>query len=310
MSKIWSFLGFASNREIFSKIGAKIDKGGYLAITSVATLFSGFFLKLLSESGFNTLPFWRFLFLTITSALFLIFGIIGGYKDSKKLLDAKNEIQKKFDELDRKYENLTISLKEKEGDLRLLHEKLVRSWLKNIDVEIRMENSERVSIYFVKNDEFYILGRYSQNPKLEKIHTQKFALDKGVLSLAWENGQHTELSCPVYKDSRDSYVDYIKKTYGYSEEIIDRFTMKSCNYIGVSIEDRGKRIGVMLFESEAESLVNKEDDITTVMNSYSEQIRGLIVDGQNYYHVLFKDNNNVNAAEIEVMNALSSKVEM
>ncbi|WP_201527755.1 hypothetical protein [Psychrobacter frigidicola] len=308
MIKIWSFFGFASNKEFFCKIGSKIDKGGYLAITSVSTLFAGILVKLLLDTVINTRLFWLFLLLFIISLLFLVFGIMGGYNDSKKLLEDKKNAEEKLKKLTIKHNDLSESLKKEEGNLRKLHENLVESWLKNIDMKIEMNHAERVSIYFSDNNSFYILGRYSKNPKLEKIHTQKFPLNKGVLSRAWEKDECTEFNCPIYTQDNEEYEDHIHNEYGYDREKILAFTMRSCDYIGFSIKDRGKNIGVIIFESETRSLEEKLDNIKDVVNSYNEQIRGLIVDGKNYEHILFGNRDVTNSTEMEAIKELSSKV--
>lgn len=309
MEKIWSVFGFASNKEVFCKTGYKIDKGGYLAITSVSTLSAGIFIKLLLDTKINELLFWLFLVLFLVSLLFLVFGIIGSYKDSKKLLEDKNIAEKELKDLTVKYNDLSEASRREEGNLRKLHESLVESWLQNIDMKIGMNNLERVSIYFSNKNGFHILGRYSKNPKLEKIHTQKFPLDKGVLSRAWEQDECTEFSCPIHEDDNEGYINHIHEEYGYERDKIFNFTMRSCDYIGISIKDRGKNIGVIIFESENRSLKDKLANIKEVVYSYNEQIRGLIVEGQSYYHVLYKESDVINSAEIEVMKELGGKLD-
>lgn len=301
---ILSIFGFSENKGIFRKVGSIIDKGFYLPLNAFATIFAGVFAGILFSDGVCL----KIVIYLSISLIVLIYSQLGNYNDIQKLSKAKEKNKADLKDLSIKYDDLSIESRREQGNLRKIHKDLVESWLQNIDMKIKMSHAERVSIYFADNNSFYILGRYSKNPKLEKIHTQKFPLDKGVLSRAWEQDECTEFNCPVHEDDSEGYINHIHKEYGYDHSKISGFTMRSCDYLGISIKDRGKNIGVIIFESESRSLENKYINIKEVIDSYNEQIRGLIVDGQDYEHVLSGNGSVGNSTEAEVIKELGVKV--
>ncbi|MFP3416232.1 hypothetical protein SB773_32855, partial [Bacillus sp. SIMBA_074] len=84
-------------------------------------------------------------------------------------------------------------------------------------------------IYYEHDEEFYLLERYSKNPTYAKVHRQKFPLNQGVISKAWEHESHIESGCP-HSNSYEEYVKYLDEHYEYKKEKIDTLTMKSCRY--------------------------------------------------------------------------------
>lgn len=185
---------------------------------------------------------WFFLLAGIVIGLF---GLILGYKKQEKQAEYKNnflDIEKKLNIVYEENERL-------KSDIDIVHDRLVENWLKCAFNTFSLTSYDRVTIYYEKGNTFYLLARYSVNPTFKKIHSQKFPINKGILSLSWEHGEYKELDCPFYRTNNKGYKTYINDKYQYPKSKIDSFTMKSNLYYGKSIINQGTNIGVILFES-------------------------------------------------------------
>lgn len=162
-------------------------------------------------------------------------------------------------------ENLNQSLYEIQSKNNQLHKELVETWLHTVFTQLCLCNSERVTIYFEYNDDFYLLGRYSIDPEYCKMHNRnKFPKDSGAIAKTWRNGQLVDVeNCPSIEDDKEKYFEYQFDNYGYTQEKLNNISMRSCAFVGFSISDAGKYIGVILFESVNHCIVNKNksDDI-------------------------------------------------
>lgn len=137
-----------------------------------------------------------------------------------------------------------------------LQNDLAVGWLKNVVDLFEMKSTERVSIYFEKNEVFNLLARFSANPNYKKAHRQKFPLNEGVISQAWCSGKKVENSCPRYEDNQAGYCDYMIATYKFKIEDIQSFRMKSCWYVAIAISKAADNIGVIVFESTVQNKLN------------------------------------------------------
>ncbi|MCL6352653.1 hypothetical protein [Pectobacterium polaris] len=165
-----------------------------------------------------------------------------------------------------------------------VHIKQVTTWLKGVYKQMNFTFSERVSIYFKVNQEFHILDRYSSNPDYKEIHKQKFSLNQGVISKAWQRGVYHELNAPVYSDDNNIYHEHMMKIYNFSENEISNLNMKSCRLLGVAITDADENIGVILFESTSEDSLTKilAEDILEYCKNYQSHLCGFVKDSIMY----------------------------
>jgi len=137
-----------------------------------------------------------------------------------------------------------------------LQNDLAIGWLKHVFKLFRMNSTERVSIYFEQNEVFSLLARYSANPHYKKAHRQKFPLNEGVISQAWSYGEKVEKNCPKYEDDMDGYCDYMVSTYRFNIADLKRFYMKSCWYVAIAISKADDNLGVIVFESTDQNILN------------------------------------------------------
>lgn len=184
----------------------------------------------------------------------IIYGSRGTYFDLANLnkqnasLRDENEkvynLKKKIDDISEDSESLQEQLSDR-------HSKLVITWLKSTSKQLKLNTYDRVTIYYYIKEHFYLLARHSQNPKFKQVHRQKFPIKYGVISQAWEHKDCVDTQkCPAFTDDPKGYIQHMDEKYGYNEEKIDKLTMKSCNFIAISINDADSHIGVIVFESE------------------------------------------------------------
>ena len=159
-------------------------------------------------------------------------------------LEVKN---KELDNTKSALNSVQEELQESKSKIIGLHGELVQTWLKGMSKFLELDSNSRVTIYYEHDEEFFLLERYSKNPTYAKVHRQKFPLNQGVISKAWEHESHIEKDCP-HSSSYKDYIDYLNTTYDYKREKIDALTMKSCRYYARAIIDADIHIGVIVFE--------------------------------------------------------------
>ena len=234
----------------------------------------------------------------IIGGLAVIFGQFGLYKKSKELRQANQKVTKLESDLEssqKECQSFRSKVYETQQKLRQANQQVtkleraldssqkkcqsfrsevlktqqdsVKLWLKVISKHLGLNHDTRVSIYYENNENFYVLSRYSLNPILAKIHKQKFPLNKGVISQAWQHGEYSEDECLEYKEtSPDEYIAYMTKKYDYDADTINNINMKSCRYFALAIAEVGDNIGVILFESDKTDSFS--DDMKDKIKSY------------------------------------------
>ncbi|WP_257285974.1 hypothetical protein [Endozoicomonas sp. SESOKO1] len=153
----------------------------------------------------------------------LVFGAVGTYLDQSRQqadITQLREASKSFSTIKNALNAAQEELQIQKSKTSELHCDLVQSWLIGAYKTLKLNNLERVTIYYEHDEEFYLLARYSKNPHFAKIHCQKFPLNQGVISLSWQNDLHLELSCPSQKFI-DDYIQYMHVNYGYVAENIE-----------------------------------------------------------------------------------------
>lgn len=210
-------------------------------------------------------------------------GAKGVYNEKKQLIKENEQLRQenlKVKELEAKVEASQEDGQSLRSDIYRVHQDLVGTWLKGVSKQINLDSYSRVSIYYENQESFYLLSRYSINPKLAKTYKQKFGLNEGVISQAWQHGEHSEDDSPEYVSDKNGYIEYMIKHYGYSREVLELINMKSCRYFALAITEAGDNIGVIIFESE------RKDSFS---NEIKTQIRDYCSDHQSHLCNFVKD---------------------
>lgn len=180
-----------------------------------------------------------------------------------------------------KYKGIDIAINGYQENIQNLNSQILTlqteiavSWLKQVSKQYNMNSSERASIYFELNKEFILLARHSSNPNFKEIHRQKFPLNQGVISKAWSHGECIEKECPQYENDVNSYYNYMTEAYGFSEEDLKNFKMKSCWYIAIAISKADDHLGVVVFESTKQNILEDKDigELISYCKSYQSHL--------------------------------------
>lgn len=226
--------------------------------------------------------------------------------DKNELLSKNQLLLSEKANLDQEKRGLLEDIDALKGDFRLLNENYIESHLKFLSDKIGFGKNHRISVYFENDDIFYILGRFSSNPKYKKKHTIKFAINKGALSKTWEDGSFYDFKCKSFKNAEKTYLKHQKQYYGFDEDKIRKSNMKSCSFIGYAIQDSGTPIGVILFESVEQDLSDFNNLIKEIFLEYEIILSKIVRSGKHYSHIIHYDNN-VDNPENEFLQKMGGK---
>lgn len=161
----------------------------------------------------------------------------------------------------------------------------VENWLKGLFKQFSLTTYDRISIYCVVDNSFYLVNRYSDNPSLcrntiSKIANleNKYPMEKGVIYKAWCHNKHYDSNCPAYIEDEEGYYSHMSREYGYDREYIAKINMKSCRYLGLAIKEQGNNIGVIIFESTNKNNISKSAiaKIEAYCKDYNDYLCGFI----------------------------------
>lgn len=157
----------------------------------------------------------------------------------------------------RKLETENEELRREINDLTLTLESLPEDYIRIFFHELNLGDQDRISIYVYDEKYFTIVGRWSPTPNLKKKGREKYPLDEGFISKAW-NGQTKNNKSYFHKnqlsDPETNEFQYIKEIQAATdipEETIKSLSMKSRSYYVRSIKEEmsGSSIGVLVIES-------------------------------------------------------------
>ncbi len=328
---MFKHFGFSSNTKILTKIGTVADNGFFILLTVIGAIlltiggaYAGTFnlsdaiKKSTEASDYANIIFCSPITFFLLGGISSLCGGIGSYKDQSKQQKEIKTLKVENGKLPetRKALSATIEqLQQNKSELAHLHTELVQTWLLGTCKQFKLTTNDRVSIYYENDEEFFLLARYSKNPKLSKSHRQKFPLNKGVIGKAWEHGQHIDISCPPYS-SKEPYDTHMKDQYDYESDKVANLTMKSCRYIAKAITDADIHIGVIVFESTNPNFIKDEDEgegdnIKVQLLEYCDGHQSLLAkfvrDGFKYSkEVNLKPENKVQSVEDEFSSMLNN----
>lgn len=264
IKRFFSSFGFAGHGDTLGKLGSKLNNSLFIALTSIGTIILGFGGALAggytfdakwqaattTAEHFSVIAHYPIAWMYIGGLLVLI-GSIGTYLDSNTLKEQNEKLLAEnsgIGDLKAGINSAQETTEILKSSLRKLHTELVTTHLKAAYRYIGLSTHDRISIYYEHGNEFYLLARYSQNPEYAKSHRQKFALNQGVIGKAWQHQRHVERHCPSF-EKKAEYIKHMSETYGFKEDQLLGFAMKSCRYVAVAISDADSHTGVIVFES-------------------------------------------------------------
>ncbi|WP_422411693.1 MULTISPECIES: hypothetical protein [unclassified Endozoicomonas] len=214
-----------SSLNVFERAGAFLDGAFYSLATPIGAFImtlGGAFLGSYDHSKAwavvdSSASFIAYL-LTNPYAAFVVgfpltvFGAKGVYDEKKQLTKENDQLRQeniKVKDLEAELEASQEDGQSLRSDIYRVHQDLVGTWLKGVSKQINLDSYSRVSIYYENRESFYLLSRYSINPKLAKVHKPKFGLNEGVISQAWQHGEHSEDNSPEFASDKDGYFEYM-----------------------------------------------------------------------------------------------------
>ena len=178
----------------------------------------------------------------------------------------KNELDIKIQNLENQISKINInSIEIVDIHLAYLFEKM------------KLGNDERISLYKLINEEFYVLGRFSSNPELRKRSRQSYKKE-GLIFKAWQSGNYFKNSgIPIPNTStrskfRRGYYNVINDVAPIDEETVWSIKMKSRSFYIKSFKDlmNLEQTSIIVIESKNERAF-EETDIDLVLNQDEEK---------------------------------------
>jgi len=287
--------GFTGNSKLLTELSTTLGQWWYIfiaaagsAIVSISASFAGTYdLAKSWNSVSSAISFFSFLQEMPwpwpglgLGMIMIIYGGKGTYTDQKNLFKTNQELtseNNKIHQLKEKINSISEDSVSLQNELAELQIKLVTTWLKGSARQLKLGTNCRVTIYYYVSEHFYVLARYSQNPKYSEIHRQKFSKNHGVISKAWEHKSCVDIvDIPCYKDDPEKYKNYMFEKYGYPMEKTDKLTMKSCQYVAISIVEADNHMGVIVFESDKRGLL--KDQKVAQIQKYCTEYQSYMVD--------------------------------
>ncbi|MGO1544799.1 MAG: hypothetical protein ACTHXA_10730 [Gulosibacter sp.] len=113
--------------------------------------------------------------------------------------------------------------------------------------DLRVNRAEtRGSVYRHRNDDFLLVSRWSENPKLHKIGTLEFSDDQGVLAEAWERGF---ASTQDMDEDLEKWRIMQEEQYNVSRDRVLKLTMHARSMLALRIDHNGDQLGAIVLES-------------------------------------------------------------
>lgn len=229
-----------------------------LIFACVGILFSLNRLMFWNKIHSNTLG-WILFILVIVSSIWCIFKQVSNSKTIEKveqekeielnlLIDDKKELEVKIQNLENQISKINNnSIEIVEIHLAYLFEKM------------KLSNDERISLYKLINEEFYVLGRFSSNPELRKRSRISYKKE-GLIFKAWQEINFFKNSGIPIPDIRKTkfkrnYYKVINEIAPIDEETVWNMKMKSRSFYIKSFKDlmNLEQTSIIVIESKNEN---------------------------------------------------------
>jgi len=163
--------------------------------------------------------------------------------------------------------NKISSLENENGMLKSNLESIPENMVKIFYKSFNLGNEDRVTVYRVKDNEFFIpVGRFSDNPNYKKSGRSKYPIDTGFIGKCWIEEEVIIRNLPNYHKNQEKYIEHVKKKCDIDENVIKGLKMKSRSFYCKRLTFNGDEpIAVVVIES-----VNNSLQDTTQYNQFLE----------------------------------------
>lgn len=163
---------------------------------------------------------------------------------------------KKIQDIERSNIILKKSLEDAEQSIDHFRNKLetkiyesISDHLGSLSEGLGFNDSERISLYLhdAPRNRFILAGRFSKNPDLRKINRKAFPESEGCISQAWNNGGKYFIE--FHDGEAYGFGIFEKENIAINKKDFKKLRMKSVAYCLFSVEEKYRRIGIIVFES-------------------------------------------------------------
>lgn len=189
--------------------------------------------------------------------------VIAGLKSKETIMNLKN----KNEELEKKY----LAIERYSESIGLYLEDIPKEFLRNVSKFLDLKNSERISLYVLAEDKFFIIGRYSENPTYDRRGRESYPVKYGYIAkcLRNDNGKNYFIKIGLPKNKK-AYFETVSKETGMSEEEIRSLSMRSKSYFTRVIKDeKNKNVGILVVESTKSKFTMSSEEMDSKLNELS-----------------------------------------
>lgn len=178
----------------------------------------------------------------------------------KNLQNKNKEVEKKYLVIERYSESIGLYL-----------EDIPKEFLRNVSKFLDLKNSERISLYVLAEDKFFIIGRYSENPTYDRKGRESYPVDCGYIAKCLKNDNGKDyfirLGLPTNKKK---YLETVKNETGMSEEEVKVLSMQSKSYFTRVIKDeKNKNVGILVVESTKSKFTMNAEEMESKLKELS-----------------------------------------
>lgn len=159
----------------------------------------------------------------ISVVMAILFGI-WGYENAKSIAKMESDNREKANKINDLESGLNDSIK--------AMDELFNSYLALIFKNMNFTHTERISVYKVFQNKFVLIGRASDNPKLQKNGRSSYPVDEGFIGKGWEENEFFINSLPDPNGrTRESYFNQICANCNIEKSTLQSIRMKSRTFL-------------------------------------------------------------------------------
>lgn len=228
------------------KLGKQFDayRTEIFIVISTLTLNPGSNLVSIETTVAGNLTIGNGLF--IVGAVFLVLSLISSITDKREA----NRIQAE-----------SLSLR---GLLSQTHINFASSWdefAKEAHGSLGLGDTERISFYRhdKESDEFFLLGRYSINPMLNRRGRVTYPANQGCIGAAWQKGEAYEGNLPNPQANMVKYFEVNESRWQLPQSVCVGLAMKPQAIWAYALSRNGHRHAIVVIESEKKRTISPEE---------------------------------------------------
>ena len=160
---------------------------------------------------------------------------------------------------------------------------LFKSYLRLLIRNLNFSHTERISMYKIYNNRFKLIGRTSENPRLEEEGRKDYPIDEGIIGKGWAERDFFIDDLPDPCNNIKTYYNRINNISKIPREVVDNIKMKSRTYFVYRINgyDSSPK-AVLVFESLKEKafqkdfIIEKLKDVKQPLIMFTEKNNGVV----------------------------------